>query len=76
MRVLRILSIVALIAMLAVIAGCERKVVNENKSDDQGLPAALVATAKPVSTVRCNRPRANGQILCMRPVLASTTLTD
>jgi hypothetical protein len=37
MRVLRILSIVALIAMIAIVAGCERKVVNENKNESEQL---------------------------------------
>lgn len=37
MRVLLILSIIALIAVLAVIGGCERKVVNEAKADNEEL---------------------------------------
>lgn len=34
MRILSILCLVALIAVLVIVAGCERKVVNENKSEN------------------------------------------
>ncbi|GEM_PF-5184718 len=74
MRVVSILSFVALLVFLAVIAGCERKVVNEGKSEDQELVGCFGCHGESLNGAFCRRP-ANGRIPFTRPELALTTQT-